>query len=132
MSRFMTIALFGWSAAGSAAAFAQEDPPLAHYYGFLPAEIYKLDQRIQNCLIVDVNGDGLEDIVIVNNLKNRIDVLQQRKDGKSEQEPPADVNDIPSSGRLLHRKIPIQRPISGLAVRDVNGDGKPDLIYLSS
>ena len=132
MSRFTMIALVGWSAVGSAAAFAQEEPPLAHYYGFLPAEIYKLDQRIQNCLIVDINGDGLEDIVIVNNLKNRIDVLQQRKDGKAEQEPPADVNDIPSSGRLLHRKIPIQRPISGLAIRDVNGDGRPDLIYLSS
>src|SRR6476620_2507427 len=110
MSRFTMIALAG-GAFAVAAASAQEET-LAHFYGFLPPEIYKLDQRIQNCLIVDVNGDGLEDIVIVNNLKNRIDVLQQRKDGKAEEEPPADTNDIPSSGRLLHRKIPIQRPIA--------------------
>src|SRR5689334_3675850 len=107
MLRFTTIALVGWSALGAAA--VGEDEPLAHYYGFLPPEIYKLDQRIQNCLIVDINGDGLDDIVIVNNLKNRIDVLQQRKPGaKAEEEAAAETNDIPNAGRLLHRKIPIQ------------------------
>src|SRR3954468_24754924 len=116
MPRFTMMALVGWAAFGAAAALPQ-DEPISHYSGFLPPEIYKLDQRIQNCLIVDINGDGLDDIVIVNNLKNRIDVLQQRKDGKAAEEPPAETNDVPSSGRLLHRKIPLQRPISGLAVR---------------
>jgi hypothetical protein len=128
MSRITMIALV----VGSTAAVAQTEPPLAHYYGFLPAEIYKLDQRIQNCLVADVNGDGLDDVAIVNNLKNRIDVLQQRKSGKPEQEAPAEVNDVVSSGRMLHRKIPMQRPVAGLAVRDVNADGRPDLIYLSA
>ena len=104
MSRFTMTALVGWSAVGSAAAFAQEEPPLAHYFGFMPAEIYKLDQRIQNCVIADVNGDGLQDIVIVNNLKNRIDVLQQRKDGQAREEQPADVNDIPLNLTKIKRR----------------------------
>jgi hypothetical protein len=132
MSRFTMIAPAAFLILAFAAAAQQPDPPLAHYFGFLEAEIYKLDQRVQNCLIADVNGDGLKDVIIVNNLKNRLDLLQQRKDGKAEQEPPSDTNEIMSSGRMLHRKIPIQRPVAGLAVRDVNGDGKPDLIYLSS
>ncbi len=49
-------------------------------YGFLPPEIYKLDPRTKNLLLRDINGDGLLDVIVVNNLKNCIDLLQQRKD----------------------------------------------------
>ena len=67
--------------AGSARA---EEPPaaapkLADYFGFLPLEIYKLDARISNLLVRDLDGDKIDDIVVVNNARSRIDLLLSTK-----------------------------------------------------
>ncbi|HVJ79983.1 MAG TPA: VCBS repeat-containing protein, partial [Planctomycetia bacterium] len=123
------MALVGATLAGPA--IAQD---LAGYYGFLTPEIYKLDSRSSNLTSVDLNGDGLQDIVIVNNAKSQIDVLLQRRkadDGETSlvgQE----TNEILSSSRMISRRIPMQRPISTLVVKDVNGDKKPDLVYIGA
>ena len=61
-----------------------QSPALAEQYGFLPPEIYKLGNRIENLVIHDVNSDGKNDIVIVNGEQNRIDILFQR--GKDDPE----------------------------------------------
>ncbi|MGL4463864.1 MAG: FG-GAP repeat domain-containing protein [Planctomycetia bacterium] len=100
-------------------------------YGFLSPEIYKLDQRINTLLLRDVNRDGKLDAVVINNLNNRLDVLEQRKEGDdAEAGFKADVNDLPNPGRLKHRKISMTRNVTSLEVADVNGDDRPDLVYL--
>lgn len=106
--------------------------PLSSYYGFLSPEIYKLDHRIKNLMLRDINHDGLLDIIVVNPLKNRIDVLEQRKGppDKSEEPIPSEVNEITSDWRLKHRKIPMSRSVDSLEVADVNGDNLPDLVYI--
>lgn len=111
-----------------------EKPPISAYYGFLSPEIYKLDFRTKNLLIKDINGDGLDDVIVVNNLSNRIDVLEQRKDppdAESEEKlQPGEVNEIPFDARLKHRKIQTPRNVASLMVEDVNHDGRKDLVYL--
>ena len=74
--------------------------------------VYKLDPRTKNLLLRDINGDGLLDVIVVNNLKNCIDVLQQRKDpnDKTPSVPGNETNEIKSDWRLRHRKIAMSRP----------------------
>ena len=48
---------------------------LAEYYGFGEIEIVKLDGGIMGLQVADFNGDGRNDIAIVNNQKARIELL---------------------------------------------------------
>ena len=52
-----------------------DSPKLADYFGFLPLEIYKLERRIGNLMINDLDGDKTDDIMIGHNARSRIDVL---------------------------------------------------------
>ena len=48
---------------------------LADYFGFLPLELYKLDNRIGNLQLKDLDGDKVDDIIVSNNGRSRIDLL---------------------------------------------------------
>ena len=137
MNRWFWALLVAASVAAPSGADDDKEPdqrPRAHFYGFLPPEIYKLDFRIRNLLARDVDSDGKTDLVVVNSQKNRIDVLRQRKEGEpvDADSDSDDVNDIPSDARLVHRKIPVSRGIASLDVKDVDADGHADLVFLGS
>jgi hypothetical protein len=118
----------GMIALGWASLEAADTSP--EQYGFLPPEIYKLDFRINNLLARDVDGDGKLDLVAVNNIRNRIDVLAQRSADPADDKAPRKANEIRFDRRLDHRKIQIRRPIASLEVKDVNQDQRADLVYL--
>ena len=50
---------------------------ISAYYGFEEIEIIKLDPEVANLNIVDLNNDGLNDIVVANNRKSKIELLIQ-------------------------------------------------------
>ena len=54
-------------------------PKLADYFGFLPLELYKLDTRIGNLQLADLDGDKIDDIIVSNNGRSRIDLLLTTK-----------------------------------------------------
>src|SRR2546423_1686411 len=56
-----------------------DETRLADYFGFLPLEIYKLDPRISNLVLKDLDGDRIDDIIVVNNGRSRIDLLLSGK-----------------------------------------------------
>lgn len=103
---------------------------LADYYGFEGPEIFKLQQRSANMLAGDLNGDGLTDLVLVDNSHSRIDLLQQRKTKPSDDSPaePA-VNGIGNDWRFEHRKIPVDKEVASMTLGDFNGDGRTDIAY---
>ncbi|WP_417385666.1 FG-GAP repeat domain-containing protein [Gimesia sp.] len=120
-------------AADGSRAHADEKARLGDSYGFKPLELFKLSDRSSNMLAEDLNGDGLNDLILIDNSNSRIDVLQQRAPGEevTPDEMSDEVNAIPNDARLKHIKIPVDVSISALTVGDFNGDGLKDLAYLA-
>jgi hypothetical protein len=108
----------------------QESESLSRYYGFSGIEIFKLERRSSTMVKGDFNGDGLLDVLLVDNSHSRLDLLQQRKEGEPEK--PSRVNDIKSDWRFEHVKIPVDRAVGAMTVGDMNNDDATDIVYLGA
>ena len=107
-------------------------PKLADYFGFQPLEIYKLEHRIGNLLLKDLDGDKIDDIVVSDNGRSRIDLLLSTKkpdDDQSNRPFRKDPNDLPYDHRMRLAHIPVNKEVVSLDTGDFNGDGKPDLVF---
>ena len=102
-------------------------------FGFTGPEIYPLDSPITLLHAADMDGDGLKDLIVVNNARSRINILYNQT-GKTNA-PPADdglkrdINQLPPDARFRITSIATEKRISSLVVADLNGDGRPDLAY---
>jgi len=128
--RFLAIGILGLI--GTHAVLAA-DPKLADYFGFLPLEVYKLDTRLSNLLVADLDGDKTGDVIVSNNSRSRIDLLLSTKTPASDESTPPflkpEVNEILSDRRMRLSSIPVNKEVVSLATGDFNGDGKIDLAY---
>lgn len=114
------------------------DPPpeqLADYFGFLPIELYKLDNGIGNLALKDLDGDGASDVVVANNRRSRIDLLLSSKkpaDDKTARPFRKDINELDYDHRMRLVSIPVNKQVESLETGDFNGDGKPDIVFFGS
>src|SRR4051812_7131604 len=111
-----------------APALGADEPRMAEYFGFMPLEIYKLDQRISNLTVADLDGDKADDIIAVNNGRSRIDFLLTTK-GSSEDRAKSEANQVVSDRRMRLKTLAVNKEVVSLQAGDFNGDGKADLAY---
>lgn len=116
-----------WSAVAVAPA---QEPKLGDYFGFLPLEIYKLDNRIGNLVLADLDGDKTLDVIAANNGRSRIDLLLSRKKSVDDEKPEStEANQVPSDGRLRLKSLPVNKEVVSIQAGDFNGDGKTDIAF---
>jgi hypothetical protein len=108
---------------------------LAAYYGFEEIEIIKLDWQIKNLRIADFNGDGRNDIAIVNNRKAKIELLVQKEAvGPGETEVAVDPNDIDINiisppTHFERQGVAVSQKVFSFVCGDLNSDGMMDLAF---
>ena len=113
------------------------DSSFKRYYGFREMEILKLQWGLGVPIVSDINGDGRNDLVVVNNRKARIEILLQKKDFDPARSAAApilddDVNDIfgrEAAWRFVRRQFDLDVAATSAVVADLNADGRPDLAY---
>jgi len=105
-----------------------------NYFGFSGPEIYPLDPQIESLHVADIDGDGLNDIIIANNSRSKINILYNQtgktnRTQNAQQIAGSDINELPPDARFRIESIASEKRISGLVVADLNGDGRPDIAY---
>ncbi|MGH7953456.1 MAG: FG-GAP repeat domain-containing protein, partial [Limisphaerales bacterium] len=102
-------------------------------FGFTGPEIFPIDDGIGLLHAADLDGDGLNDLVVANNLCSKINLLYNLT-GKTNRaaanpERKLEINELPPGSRFRIDSIPVDEHIAGMAVTDLNGDGKPDIAF---
>jgi hypothetical protein len=103
-------------------------------FGFTSPEIFPIDSQMSQLHVADLDGDGLNDIIVVNNARSKISLLynQTGKTNLTAKPKPTgkrELNDLPPDARFRIESIASENRIASLAVADLNGDGRPDLAY---
>jgi hypothetical protein len=102
-------------------------------FGFTGPEIFPIDPQISLLHAADLDGDGLTDLIVVNNTRSKINLLYNQT-GKPHSNPSLpgekkEINALPPDARFRIESIASEKRISSLVVADLNGDGRPDLAY---
>ncbi|HAB18803.1 MAG TPA: VCBS repeat-containing protein [Verrucomicrobiota bacterium] len=129
MFRWLSVSVLGWVAL--LVALGGES---TNRFGFGGPEVFPLDYGIAFLHVADLDGDSLNDIVVVNNSRSKINLLYNRTGNTNAPVTPAkvgrrDLNELPADARFRVDSIASEKRITSLSVADLNGDGKPDLAY---
>lgn len=103
-------------------------------FGFAGPEVFPLDYGIAFLHVDDLDGDKLQDVIVVNNARSKISLLYNRTGNTNAPATPVkigrrDINELPSDARFRVESIASEKRITSLTVADLNGDGRPDLAY---
>ena len=102
-------------------------------FGFSGPEIFPIDNFVTHLRSADIDGDGLLDLLVVNNARSKINILFNQT-GKTNAAPAKtegrrEINQLPPDARFRIDSVASEKRISSLVVADLNGDGRPDLAY---
>jgi hypothetical protein len=106
----------------------------ANGFGFTGPEIFPIDSQISLLHAADLDGDGLNDLIVVNNARSKINLLynqtgqtnaarQRQYIGRRE------INELPADARFRIESIASEKRIASLLVTDLNSNGRPDIAY---
>jgi FG-GAP-like repeat len=103
-------------------------------FSFAGPEIFPIDPLISQLHVADIDGDGLNDIVVVNNSRSKINILynQTGNTNLAEQVKPEgkrEMNELPPDARFRIESIASEKRISSVVLTDLNGDSRPDIAY---
>jgi len=103
-------------------------------FGFLPPEQFPIDNMITQLRFADLDGDGLNDLIVVNNSRSKINLLYNQT-GKTnaaaylKRSSKREINELPPDARFRMESIASEKRIASLIAEDLNGDGRPDIAY---
>lgn len=134
MNGYSRLACVGLAAVVLSTALHTHADPATNRFGFTGPEIFPVAPAISDLRVADFDGDGLSDIVVVNNLRSKIAVLynQTGKTNCAEVAKPAarrEINELPPDARFRIESLASEKRISALAVADFDGDRRPDMAY---
>lgn len=113
--------------------FAAAGDPVTNLFGFAGKEVFPVDQQISQVRPADVDGDGLNDLVVANNLRSKINLLINLtgNTNRAEAQPKRklELNELPPGARFRVDSLPTEERIAALCVADLNNDRRPDLVY---
>jgi hypothetical protein len=102
-------------------------------FGFKGPETFPIDQFVGDLRVADIDGDGLNDIIVVNNARSKINILynQTGKTNVTELKKVGtrELNELPPDSRFRIDSIASEKRIASLVVTDLNGDDRPDIAY---
>ena len=129
-----TVGISLWLASGGSALCAVSDSNSPPVFGFSGVEIFPIDPLISHLGAADLDGDGLNDVVVVNNSRSKISLLYNRTgrtntpilrvDGVKR-----DLNELPPDARFRLDSLASEKRIAALALADLNADRRPDIAY---
>jgi hypothetical protein len=132
MSRRSILASLLYPAVCAAAVFAADK--VSREVTLRGPEVMKLDWNTRAMQVGDLNRDGLNDIIVANNDHSTIEILYQLKPGVANETVPKTVNinrwePVVEDARFRKMSVTTGVTVYDLLVGDINGDGRPDLIY---
>jgi hypothetical protein len=103
-------------------------------FGFTGPEIFPIDNQLTQLRVADLDGDGLNDLIVVNNSRSKITLLYNQTGKPTRNLKPnvsvkRELNELPPDARFRIESIASEKRIACLVATDLNGDGRPDLAY---
>jgi hypothetical protein len=103
-------------------------------FGFTGPETYPIDNFIGQLRAADLDGDGLNDLIVVNNSRSKITILYNQtgktnRSAATNRSVKRELNELPPDARFRIESMASEKRIAAFVVGDLNGDGRPDIAY---